>query len=84
MANPRKATPPGKASSLDPVAKLKRRGIKTTADLDKWIKEHPQTRKTGPYKGDKYLVSRHGALKQIVGEKSADRIMFELMVQSFK
>jgi hypothetical protein len=64
-------------------AKLKRLGIKNTADLDKWVKEHPQIRAKGPNKGEKYLMSRYGALKHLVGEQAADRVMQELMVQSW-
>lgn len=64
-------------------AKLKRLGIKNTADLDRWVQEHPQTIKKGPHKGEKSLMSRYGALKHLVGEQAADRMMQELMVQSW-
>lgn len=61
------------ASVLD---KLKKVGIKTMADLDAYIKKHPLPN------GD--LESRYHTLKKLVGEKAADKIMHELMVQSWK
>jgi hypothetical protein len=76
LRNPTRA---GKAAE----ARLKRLGIKNMADLDKWVQEHPETIKKGPHKGEKSLMSRYGALKHLVGEQAADRMMQELMVQSW-
>lgn len=58
------------------IDNLKKVGIKTMADLDKYIKKNPLPN------GD--LESRYGTLKKLVGEKAADKIMHELMVQSWK
>lgn len=56
--------------------KLKKMGIKTMSDLDTYIKKNPLPN------GD--LESRYGTLKKLVGEAVADKIMNELMVQSWK
>lgn len=57
--------------------------IKTLADLDKWIENHPKKITTGPYKGEVSLVSRYSALKILFGENKADSIMHNLMVKSW-
>ena len=56
--------------------KLKKVGIKTMADLDAY------NMKNRLPNGD--IDSRYGTLKKLVGEKGADAIMHELMVQSWK
>src|SRR5271166_64459 len=60
------------------VAKLRSLGIKTTADLDKWIKEHPKTETKGPYAGSRSLMSRYDALKELVGDDAATWILHDL------
>lgn len=61
------------ASVLD---KLKKVGIKTMADLDAYNKKNRLPN------GD--IPSRYSTLKKLVGEQAADKIMHELMVQSWK
>lgn len=56
--------------------KLKKVGIKTMADLDAYNKKNRLPN------GD--IPSRYSTLKKLVGEKGADAIMNELMVQSWK
>ncbi len=60
------------------IAKLQRLGIKTTGDLDKWIKEHPQTETKGPHAGSRSLLSRYDALKELAGEDAATWILHDL------
>jgi hypothetical protein len=52
-------------------------GIKTTADLDRWIKARPQVNASG----ESYLMSRFDALKIIVGEDSVTWIMNDLAIE---
>lgn len=59
-----------------PLEKLKKMGIKTMADLDAYIKKNALPNGN--------LASRYGTLKKLVGEAAADKIMNELMVQSWK
>ena len=57
----------------DGVAKLKRLGLQSTQDLDKWIADHPirvGSRKVG--------YSRFGALKKLVGEEAATWILHDM------
>ena len=51
----------------------------TIEELDKWIKDNPQTDRWG----HKYLPSRYEALKLLVGVYKADKIMRELEVASW-
>lgn len=60
------------------IAKLRAMGIKTTADLDNWIKEHPKTETKGPYKGSRSLLSRYDALKELAGDDAATWILHDL------
>jgi hypothetical protein len=68
----------GSQGTRDAVAKLQRLGIKTTADLDKWIKEHPKTETKGPYAGSRSLMSRYDALNELVGNDAATWILHDL------
>jgi hypothetical protein len=68
----------GSQGTREAVAKLKNLGIKTTADLDKWIKEHPKTETKGPYAGSRSLMSRYDALNVLVGEDAATWILHDL------
>jgi hypothetical protein len=68
----------GSQGAREAVAKLKSLGIKTTADLDKWIKEHPKTETKGPYAGSRSLMSRYDALKELVGDDAATWILHDL------
>lgn len=70
VANPQ---PIEEASVLDKLTKV---GIKTMVDLDAYIKKHPLP--------NGHLESRYHTLKKLVGEQAADKIMQELMVQSWK
>ena len=51
---------------------LAKSGIRTTADLDRWIAAHPQS--------DGCLISRFGALKILVGEEAACWILNDLAI----
>jgi hypothetical protein len=66
------------SQTREAVAKLKSLGIKTTADLDKWIKEHPKTETKGPYAGSRSLMSRYDALNELVGNDAATWILHDL------
>jgi hypothetical protein len=68
----------GSQGTREAVAKLKNMGIKTTADLDKWIKEHPKTETKGPYAGSRSLMSRYDALNELVGNDAATWILHDL------
>jgi hypothetical protein len=68
----------GSQGTREAVAKLQRLGIKTTADLDKWIKEHPKTETKGPYAGSRSLMSRYDALNELVGTFAATWILHDL------
>jgi len=68
----------GRQAIRDGVAKLRAMGIKTTADLDKWIKEHPKTETKGPYAGSRSLMSRYDALKELAGEDAATWILHDM------
>lgn len=68
-----------KLSQSQGIARLKRLGIKTTSDLDNWIKNHPRTDKLT---GRQVLMSRFGALKQLIGENAATFILNELAIQA--
>jgi hypothetical protein len=58
---------------------LKKHGIKTTADLDDYIKVNPRVdRFKRPY-----LMSRYGALVELVGEQAADGILQEMAMQQY-
>ena len=52
------------------ITKLQRLGIKTTADLDAWIRKNPTK--------DGSLTSRFGALKKLVGENAATWMIHDL------
>jgi hypothetical protein len=54
--------------------KLKRLGIKTTADLDTWIKNNIRV----DDQGRRYGLSRYAALKELVGEDAATWILHDL------
>jgi hypothetical protein len=60
------------------IDKLKAVGIKTTADLDKWIKRHPRKITKGPYAGQTELASRFEALTELVGGDAATMILHEM------
>src|SRR5208282_2134770 len=68
----------GSQGAREAVAKLKSLGIKTTADLDKWIKEHPKTETKGPNAGSRSLMSRYDALNELVGNDAATWILHDL------
>jgi hypothetical protein len=59
--------------------------IKTMADVDEWRKAPANHRTTakGPYAGEKFIMSRYDALKELFGENSADKMMRELEVNSW-
>ena len=60
------------------IDKLKALGIKTTADLDAWIKKNPRKITKGPYAGQMELPSRFEALTEIVGADNATWILHEM------
>jgi hypothetical protein len=57
------------------IATLKKLGIKTTADLDTYRYARP--------KDGRWVDSRYGTLKTLVGERDADRIIRRLEVASW-
>lgn len=57
-----------RATGTSAIGYLRRIGIQTTADLDAWIK------------GQHRPMSRYGALKELVGEHAAMRILNELAI----
>lgn len=59
---------------------LHKKGIKNIKDLDSYIRNNPCKDSDGRL----YCKSRYGMLKDLCGENTADKIMNELMVQSFK
>lgn len=61
------------------IAKLKALKINNAADLDAYSLEHVKI----DGRGQRYCDSRYGTLKSLVGEKSADAILHEMMVQSW-
>ncbi len=60
------------------IAKLQRLSIKTTADLDAWIKAHPRKITKGPYAGRTEFASRFEALTELVGGDAATWILHDL------
>ena len=56
---------------------LRSYGIKTTSDLDRWIRDNPRVDRFG----GKYLLSRFAALKECVGENAATSMLHELSIQ---
>lgn len=71
----------GDMKASNAVGKLTARGIRTMADLDLWIAKNPRIVVRGPHKGDRYLMSRYQALKEIAGEGAADAIMNNLAIE---
>ena len=81
--------PDGVVAAVKPGANmamkiLRKHGISNTADLDRWIKDNPRVEQKGPYKGEKYLISRYSALVELVGENDATWIMHNLATDSLK
>jgi hypothetical protein len=62
-----------KTSKATVANKLKKAGVKTMADLDRWVMNNPLPN------GD--LTSRYDALKRIVGENAAMWMMNELAIR---
>jgi hypothetical protein len=62
-------------------AKLDAAGIKTLTDIDAWIRKNPRVVANGPYKGQRYLMSRYEALTEIVGENAATMMLNELAIR---
>jgi hypothetical protein len=60
------------------IDKLRAAGIKTTADLDKWIRQHPRKITKGPYTGQTEYASRFEALTELVGGDAATQILHEM------
>jgi len=58
------------------IANLKVQGIKTTADLDKWIAARPCKDKNGPF-----LMSRYDALCRLTDPAVANEILNNLSVK---
>lgn len=64
-----------------PADKLEKEGVVTMQDLDRWIERRPQVVKTGPYAGQRELMSRYQALKSIVGENAAIEMLNNLAIE---
>jgi hypothetical protein len=54
------------------ITKLKKLGIKTTVDLDNW--------KANKCKGQRFIMSRYDALKELIGDNAAMWILNDLAI----